>query len=134
MSLHNDLQKARIPHSCADCCRVCKGKTCACQLFYPENSESFLKYAVDYLRERVEPCKDYKLRRIAVRDINCYDDGIDTLDSYYVTLINSVLSEIRKGNVDYVFNFEQIAELLRFERLVVRYIPDSQSYEVRKER
>ncbi len=134
MNLHNDLQKARIPHSCADCCRKCNRNATACQLFYPENFEGFLEYAVDYLSERAVPCREKKLKRHVVPDRKCHNDGIPTLDSYYVMFINSVLSEIRKGRVDYVFNFEQIAELLRFEKIVIRYIPDGGSYEVRMEK
>lgn len=135
MSLHNDLQKVKIPHSCDSCCRKCKGFTTVCSEFYPSNMTDFMEYAVSYMRDVVVPSNDVKLKRHVMRDMNSYDDGITTLDGYYVQFINSVLSEIRRGKADYVFSFEQIAELMRFEeRLVVRYIPEVCSYEVRKER
>ena len=50
-------------------------------------------------------------------------------------LINSVLSEIRKGKKDYAFHLEQIKEIMRFEpRITVRYIPDAGAYEIRIEK
>ena len=135
MSLHNDLQTVKIPHSCGNCCRRCSGFTVACSEFYPSNMTDFMEYAVSHLRERVVPSNDNKLKRRAVRDMNSYDDGITTLDGYYVQFINSVLSEIRRGKTDYVFSFEQIAELMRFEeRLAVRYIPEVCSYEIRRDK
>lgn len=135
MSLHSDLQKVKIPHSCTNCCRKCGFCTSACSEFYPDNMPRFMDYTVDYLRKTTAPSKEHKLKRHVIHDGKSYNDGITTLDAYYVMLINSVLSEIRKGKKDYAFHLEQIKEIMRFEpRITVRYIPDAGAYEIRIEK
>lgn len=132
MNIHNDLQRAKIPHSCKECCCKCNGRSSACADFYPADMPRFMEYTVGFLKETVIPCKEYKLKRYIVRDGRSYDDGITTLDGYYVQLINSVLCEIRKDGRDYIFNLEQLREIMRFEPCITaRYIPDAGSYEIR---
>ena len=45
------------------------------------------------------------------------DNGVtyeDTLDTYYASMINDVLSEIKKKHEAYVFSFEHIKEIVAF--------------------
>ena len=138
MNLHNDLLKVKVVHGCGQCCRKnCRYNNCgsACEKFYPANSIEFMDYVLDELRKNIIPSNEKKLKRHAVHDGKSYDDGITTLDEYYVLLVNSVLSEIRKGGVDYAYSLEQIRDIIRFEPdISVKYIADVGAYEVRKRR
>ena len=51
---------------------------------------------------------------------------------YYVAFINNILSNIRKGGVDFTYFGYHIIDLLCFEydRLRTRYLPESQSVKV----
>lgn len=134
MSLHGELKKAGVSHNCSHCCRCCYGRKEACPEFYPSNMTAFMNYVIDSLRDTVLVSNEDKLKRYVLNDNKCYNDGIATLDAYYVQLINSVLSEIRRGKADYVFSVEQIKDIMRFEpRIIVRYIADAECYEIRKE-
>ena len=54
----------------------------------------------------------------------------DTLDTYYVRMINDVLSEIKKKHEAYVFSFEHIKEILSFYPTAkFTYIKDSDCFE-----
>ena len=137
MNLHNDLLRAHIPHDCSQCCRKCPQRTTACTDFYPANSRVFLDYAVTRLRCETPQSKDTILRRYIHnrpdRDGGT-DDGIDTLDSYYVQMINDTLKLIRTGKAGYLYTIQQIKDVIRFEpHIQVRYISDAGAYEVRLE-
>lgn len=133
MNLHNDLLKAKITHNCEQCYMNCTNCSTACNKFHPENMTEFMDYALECIRGMVEPSKERTLKRYAVRDSRSYNDKVSTLDYYYVLLVNSVLSEIRKGKTDYVYSFEQIKDIMRFESdISVRYIADAEAYEIRK--
>ena len=127
MNLNNDLHSCNIPHCCSQCikkhndCR--KGRACAD--FFPENMDVFLDYAVTYLKANTLPSKDKKMKRHARNHSSAglKYDGTTTLDEYYARMINDVISEIRRGKTDYLFNFEQIRDVLRFERhITIRYV------------
>lgn len=137
MNLTNDLHSCNIPHYCGQCIKkynVCRnGNTCAD--FFPENMDVFLDHAVTYLKENTPLSKEKKLKRHARNHSSAglKYDGTTTLDEYYVRMINDVLSEIRRGKTDYLFNFEQIRDVLRFERhIAVRYIDGC--YEIKIEK
>lgn len=135
MNLHNDLLKVGIKHGCEKCCRRCQKCNTACEQFYPENMTEFMEYALDCLRETVEPSREYTLKRHVMRDRKSYDDGITPLDSYYVQLVNTALSEIRRGKTDYVYSFEQIRDIMRFEsNITAKYIAEAGAYEIRRAR
>ena len=136
MNLHNDLMKVKFVHGCENCCRKnCRYNNCnfACENFYPENSSEFMDHVLAELRKNITPSSEKKLKRHIVPDGKSYNDRITTLDEYYVLLVNSVLSEIRKGGVDYAYSLEQICDIMRFEPdISVKYIADAGAYEVRK--
>ena len=130
MNLHNDLLKAKIEHDCSKCSYKC-GKRVACEDFVPEDMDDFMEYVVDALMETVVPSKDKKLKRRPVKSKIPYDDKIPTMDYYYVALVNDTLSEIRRGHIAFIFNLEQLRDVMCFEpRVVVEYIPEAESYGV----
>lgn len=135
MNLHNDLMKVKVVHGCENCCHKCRKCGVTCENFHPENSAEFMGYVLDELRKNITPSSEKKLKRHAVPDGKSYNDKVTTLDEYYVLLVNSVLSEVRKGGVDYAYSLEQIRDIMRFEpNISVKYIDDSGAYEVRKRR
>ena len=94
-----------------------------------------MDYVLDELRKNITPSREKKLKRHTVPDGKSYNDKVTTLDEYYVLLVNSVLSEVRKGGVDYAYSLEQIRDIMRFEPdISVKYIADAGAYEVRKRR
>ena len=122
--------KAKIEHDCSQCSYKC-GKRSACEDFVPEDMDDFMEYVVDALMETVVPSKDKKLKRRPVKSKIPYDDKIPTMDYYYVALVNDTLSEIRRGYEAYIFNFEQLRDVMSFEPSVfVEYIPEAESYKV----
>ena len=130
MNLHNDLMKAKIEHDCSQCSYKCS-KRVACEDFVPEDMGDFMEYVVDALMESVVPSKDKKLKRRPVKSKIPYDDKIPTMDYYYVALVNDTLSEIRRGHIAFIFNLEQLRDVMCFEpRVVVEYIPEAESYGV----
>lgn len=76
---------------------------------------------IDYLRRTVQKSSARFLRRTFINDSKRYGltgNYEDTLDAYYVSMINDTLRQIRKRNgVAYIFSLEQVAEILRFEPL-----------------
>ena len=133
MNLHNDLIKVKIIHDCENCCHKCRKYGDTCENFYPENSSEFMKHVLDELRGNTVPSGEKRLKRHIVSDRKSYDDGITTLDEYYVLLINSILSSIRKGSVDHAYSLEQVRDIMRFEPdISVKYISEAGAYEIRK--
>lgn len=135
MKLSNDLHSCGVPYSCDQCVmkKSCYQYGNTCIKFYPENMDYFVQEAITYLKENTPISKDKKLiRRVGTSagiGITCDNT---TLDEYYVRLINDTLSEIRHGNVGYLFSLSQIKDLLRFERdITVKY--DDGCYEIQKE-
>lgn len=137
MNITSDLRSCSIPYHCDQCIKKHNGcrKNNTCANFFPDNMDVFLDYAVTYLKGNTPLSKEKKLKRHA-RNYSVvglkYDDTT-TLDEYYVRMINDVLSEIRRGKVDYLFNFGQIRDVLRFERhIALRYIDGC--YEIKIEK
>lgn len=87
--------------------------------------DSFLDSVITYIKENTLPSKDRRLKRRVGRTVGAIgmkNDGVTTLDDYYVRLINDTLSEIKHGHVGYVFTLSQLRDVLRFERdIKVRY-------------
>ena len=55
----------------------------------------------------------------------------DTLDKYYVSMINDTLSEIRKGKVAYLFHLSQVQEVMRFENIDFTYDAMGSNFAIR---
>ena len=58
-------------------------------------------------------------------------DG-DTQFEYFRTFINDILRNIRKGKIDYCFNYEHIKELLKYERdnLMAEWQPSDRCFKI----
>lgn len=69
---------------------------------------------IEFLRATTKPAPTRKIPKIYFRKAH----GVvaqTTLYEYYVQLINDTLDLIRKGLTAYIFNFEQVAEVFRYE-------------------
>ena len=139
MNLHKDLLNAHVPHDCTQCCRHCPRRTTACMDFYPANSRIFLDYVISYLRENTPRSQDKIMKRKVGFDLQFsrygfVDDGVTSLDTYYVQMINDTLEQIRTGKVGYVYSLWQVQDVMRYEPLIdVRYIADAGAYEIKLE-
>lgn len=92
------------------------GMATKCSYFDLVDDTQFEAVILPYLREITPRSNEKKLTRRAVRSRDvCYEDGKYSLDEYYVSMINDSLSEIRHGRMVYVFNLNQVMEILRFE-------------------
>ena len=79
-------------------------------------SKAELSQALRRINDRIiiVPAKTKKLERYS--GTTSGGTGSDTtLDHYYVEMINDTLDEIRAGEVAYIFNARQIADILCFE-------------------
>lgn len=135
MNLHKDLREVHIAHDCSQCkCRdKCRnsGMNVPCEEFYPAEMSEFMDYVISKLKERVVPSTEKRLKRRPAESKIPYDDKIPPLDHYYVLLVNDVLSQIRKGKVDYIYSFGLLSDILRFERDIgAKYIPDAGAYAI----
>lgn len=101
-----------------------------------ENKREFLK-KIEFYRDFIEECraktipsKDKFLKRHAKQ--SCYlTYDIPSQDFYYVQLINDTLSEIRKGEIAYVFTEAQVKDILRFEpTALIWYTPQGRYFSV----
>ena len=139
MNLHKDLLRAHVPHDCSQCCRKCPQRTIACRDFYPSNSRIFLDYVLSYLRDNTPRSQDKIMKRRLGYDLQLsrygfVDDGITSLDTYYVQMINDSLETIRTGKRAYVYNLWQVQDIMRYEpQIDVKYIPDAGAYEIKLE-
>ena len=86
------------------------------------------------MKALVTPSQDYKLRYRDTfeKKYEHSDDDIEYYGSttwhYYVLFINSVLTSLRKGEVEYAYYCYQVRDILRFEhdRLQTEYLPSQQ--------
>lgn len=96
----------------------------------PKNNDMAINWIISRIRYNTPSSDKKKLSRHFKRESNgvIYED---TLDTYYVQLINDTLKLIHLGEKAYVFNFEQIKDIIRFEHSAkFNYIADSNSFEV----
>lgn len=76
------------------------------------------------LRMKTDKSKDKRLIRRPTDNRNKMTCDGDTLDKYYVGMINDTLSEIRKGKTAYLFHLSQIQEVMKFEDIDFTYNSD----------
>lgn len=86
-----------------------------CECFTLINENEFLENILPKIREKIIPSEDKILKRVPTKSKDVTYDDSCSLDEYYVAMINDTLREIRHGNIAYLYNVEQIAEVLRFE-------------------
>lgn len=116
--------------SCKNCYwnyQCCEDK--ACEDFTLLDEETFESVILTDMRSRITPRAERKLSRNYYRNRGVvYDDGCDTLDTYYVKMINDTLDEIRHGRMAYIFSLEQVEEILSFEPLADVLLEDGVYY------
>lgn len=83
------------------------------------------------LRTSTEKTSTKRLKRNPAGDRNKMTCDGDTLDKYYVGMINDTLSQIRKGKTAYLFHLSQVQEVMRFEDIKVTYNIDDGNFVVR---
>lgn len=104
-----------------DCCDFCiKDHQCKHEITYDcfitLNNKDFTDKVLELLKKQNTPSKKLFLTRQRSKNIS-FNDGIATLDSYYVSMINDSIRSLRAGKIAYLFNWNQIIEILR-------YVPD----------
>lgn len=133
MKFAKELHSVGLLHDCNTCIVLnCNRHDTPCNTYYPADINTFLNDTVMRLTLDTEKSPDKRLVRRNTSNGHGVTSKSDTLDSYYVNLINSSLSDIRHGKVAYLFHFSQIRELLRFENIKVKYNSEGDCLEVRK--
>jgi hypothetical protein len=91
--------------------------------------------AIDWIISRIKHNTPTSNKRKLTRSTLSENKGIryeDTLDTYYVGLINDTLDEIRKGRSAYLFTFEQVQDVIKFEPTAqFTYINNDDYFEVK---
>src|SRR5574344_760160 len=120
MNLNKDILRYAIPHQCNQCtmnlsCDFACHNTPnpRCMKFVPDNMDDFLNDTITYFELNMVKSKDKKLKRVCTYQ-GATNDKVTTLDSYYTSFINDNISELRNGNIVYVFKLHQLWEILRF--------------------
>lgn len=93
------------------------------------------KKAIDWIISRIKHNTPTSNKRKLTRSTLSENKGIryeDTLDTYYVGLINDTLDEIRDGHSAYLFTFEQVQDVIKFEPTAqFTYINNDDYFEVK---
>ncbi len=135
MNFAKELTSVGLHCNCLTCVHsncVNKDFSHCCINYFPSNMRSFMDRVLFDLRVNTEKSSDKKLVRHPVSDsrnkMTC--DG-NTLDQYYVSMINDVLSQIRKGKTAYLFHLSQIQEIMRFEDVDTMYDSDGDCFVIK---
>lgn len=124
MNFAKEFASVGLRYDCSTCgfsnCSS-RGLPCCCTNYFPENmSEVIDRVAVD-LHINTDKSSDKRLKRVSTGDRHKMTCDSDTLDKYYVGMINDTLSEIRKGKIAYLFHLSQVKEIMRFENIDFTY-------------
>lgn len=104
-----------------ECFPALVGETQCCKyLKYKREKKNNVFYSkvLPYLIEHNKISSENTLKRTAYLDKHISyisDDEIPPLDSYYVGMINDTLKQIRSGIKAYLYNLEQVRDVLKFE-------------------
>ena len=95
------------------------------------NKEKTIYYTIEYFRDHTVPSTERNIKAPRCEYIRQGVRYPDTQYDYFRQLINDTLRQIRLGFAAYVFNYEQIRTVLRYEpKAKFRYLEDSESFEV----
>lgn len=124
MNFAKEFASVGLHYDCTTCgfsnCSS-RGLPYCCTNYFPENmSEVMDRVAVD-LHINTEKSSGKRLKRVTTGDRNKMTCDGDTLDKYYIGMINDTLSEIRKGKTAYLFHLSQIQEVMKFEDIDFTY-------------
>ena len=135
MDLVNDIINNHIKCSCFQCKNKFK---CAdsgkgiCGSMDINNKQYLLDEALAEIKSNLPKTQRTKMNYAFSRSKYTYDDNVTTLYKYYVAFINDILRNIRRGETDYVFNLEQVKDILRYERDIDVTYQDDFCYEIKK--
>jgi hypothetical protein len=87
-----------------------------CDSFKPVDSDKYCEDVYQYLKKNINHSKEDKLHRHSYQmsTWGAYTDR-DTLDQYYVNMINDNLKVIRSGKTAYCFNIDQVIQMYKLE-------------------
>lgn len=134
MNFAKEFASVGLHYNCSTCgVRNCssRGLSYCCTDYFPSNMETLINRVCIDLRTTTAKTTEKRLKRIPVGDKNKMTCDGDTLDKYYVGMINDTLSQIRKGKTAYLFHLSQLQEIMRFEDIEVTYNVDGGNFAVR---
>lgn len=124
MNFAKEFASVGLHYNCSTCgfsnCSS-RGLPYCCTNYFPENMSEIMNRVAADLFINTEKSSDKRLKRISTGDRHKMTCDGDTLDKYYVGMINDTLSEIRKGKVAYLFHLSQVQEIMRFENIDFTY-------------
>lgn len=124
MNFSREFASVGLHYNCSTCgfsnCSS-RGLPYCCTNYFPENMDEVMDRVAADLHINTEKSSDKRLKRISTGDRHKMTCDGDTLDKYYVGMINDTLSEIRKGKVAYLFHLSQVQEIMRFENIDFTY-------------
>lgn len=124
MNFAKEFASVGLHYDCSTCgysnCSN-RGLPYCCNNYFPKNMSKVMdRVAVD-LHINTDKSSDKRLKRVSTGDRHKMTCDGDTLDKYYVSMINDTLSEIRKGKIAYLFHLSQIQEVMKFENIDFTY-------------
>jgi len=111
MNFAKEFASVGLHYDCSTCgFRNCssRGLSYCCDNYFPKNMGKIMDSISFNLRMNTDKSHDKRLIRRPVDDRHKMTCDGDTLDKYYVSMINDTLSEIRKGKTAYLFHLSQI--------------------------
>lgn len=124
MNFAKEFASVGLHYDCSTCgysnCNS-RGLPYCCTNYFPENMDEVMDRVAADLHINTEKSSDKRLKRVSTGDRHKMTCDGDTLDKYYVSMINDTLSEIRKGKVAYLFHLSQVQEIMRFENIDFTY-------------
>ena len=124
MNFAKEFASVGLHYNCSTCgfsnCSS-RGLPYCCTNYFPENMDEVMDRVAADLHINTEKSSDKRLKRVSTGDRHKMTCDGDTLDKYYVGMINDTLSEIRKGKVAYLFHLSQVQEIMRFENIDSTY-------------
>ena len=124
MNFAKEFVSVGLHYNCSTCgfsnCSS-RGLPYCCTNYFPENMDEVMDRVAADLHINTEKSSDKRLKRVSTGDRHKMTCDGDTLDKYYVGMINDTLSEIRKGKVAYLFHLSQVQEIMRFENIDFTY-------------
>lgn len=134
MNFAKEFTSVGLHYNCSTCgftnCSS-RGLPYCCTNYFPSNMETLMDKVITDLNIVTDKSSEKRLKRIPVGNRNKMTCDGDTLDKYYVGMINDTLSQIRKGKIAYLFHLSQVQEIMRFEDIDVTYNVDGGNFAIK---
>ena len=134
MNFAKEFASVGLHYNCSTCgftnCSS-RGLPYCCTNYFPSNTETLINRVCIDLSTITVKTSEKRLKRRPVGDKNKMTCDGDTLDKYYVGMINDTLSQIRKGKIAYLFHLSQVKEIMRFEDIEVTYNVDGGNFAIK---